>query len=80
MTRITQYRVVIGNKGCRDTLHVVTVNGNTNAAKFGGLEPSSSYCVRVYPTNEQGSTPERIARRSRRTIDLPDLLRKFLSC
>ena len=71
---ITGYRVVIGNRRCNQNL---TSSETTNLrVVFDNLEPGSSYCVRVFPLNNVGATPNDIVRNSAVRVELPDLPRK----
>ena len=70
---ITGYRVVIGNR-CNQN---VTSSETTKLrVVFDNLEPGSSYCVRVFPLNNVGVTPNNVVRNSAVRVDLPDVLRK----
>ena len=71
---ISGYRVVIGNRKCSQNL---TSSETTNLrVVFDNLEPGSIYCVRVFPLNNVGVTPNDIVRNSAVRVELPDVLRK----
>ena len=71
---ITEYRVVIGNRNCNS----ISKSSETTNLRvvFDSLEPGSSYCVRVFPLNNVGVTPNDIVRNSAVRVELPDVLRK----
>ena len=71
---ITGYRVVIGNRRCNQNLKL---SETTNLrVVFDNLEPGSIYCVRVFPLNNVGVTPNDIVRNSAVRVELPYLPRK----
>ena len=71
---ITGYRVVVGNRKCT---RISKSSETTNLrVVFDDLEPGSSYCVRVFPLNNVGVTPNDIVRNSAVRVELPDVLRK----
>ena len=75
MGGITEYRVVIGSKNCRK----IEKSSETTNLKvvFDGLKPGTVYCVRVFPLNNIGASPNDIVTNSSVIVELPDVLRKF---